>query len=165
MTEKDLHKLRRQDLLQLLLSQSKNVAQRQTELETVSARLTKQTETVERLKKRLNEKDAQIEHLKERLNEKDRQMERLKGRPVDDEQLERLKGRLNKKDEQLERLQTQMDEKDEMIRELQELLKIKKDAKTLNFDELLEVGYRAAKEYLEEKKGGKGKSEDIEWLF
>jgi len=78
MTEKELHRLRRQDLLQLLLSQSKDVAQfksRITELEETVSQL---RESNDKLKGRLDEKDAQIEKLKGRLDEKDEEITELR---------------------------------------------------------------------------------------
>lgn len=75
MTEKELHKLRRQDLLKLLLAQAKEfeqVRQRQEETEETL----RQTEgTLERLKARLDEKDAQLAKLKGRLDKKDMQIQ------------------------------------------------------------------------------------------
>ena len=80
MTDRDLRKLSREDLLKLMLAQSKEVTRQKaviTELEKTDAQ---NQESLERLKEKLNEKDASIEHLKERLNEKDAQLDKLKGR-------------------------------------------------------------------------------------
>ena len=80
MTEKELHKLSREDLLRLLLAQSKEVSRQKAALEAVTAERGEARETVERLKEKLNEKDEQIGRLKEKLNEKDALLEKLKGR-------------------------------------------------------------------------------------
>ena len=71
MTEKELHKLSREDLLRLLLAQSKEVSRLKAELETVKTGRNEAQETLERLKAKLDEKDAQLEKLKGRLDEKD----------------------------------------------------------------------------------------------
>ena len=80
MTEKELHKLSREDLLRLLLAQSKEVSRRKAELEKTSADRDEARDTLARLKDKLNEKDEQIERLKDKLNEKDALLEKLKGR-------------------------------------------------------------------------------------
>ena len=71
MTEKELHKLRRQDLLQLLVLQSKEMADLHTKADELSA-------GYERLKAKLDEKDATIERLKGRLDDKDATIAGLK---------------------------------------------------------------------------------------
>lgn len=71
MTEKELHRLRRQDLLQLLLSQGKEALEIQTKLNSTSASMIQLKAGYERLKDKLDEKDAVIEKLKGRLDEKD----------------------------------------------------------------------------------------------
>ena len=78
MTEKELHRLRRQDLLQLLLSQSRDVAKLNSDLANLEEETERLRESNERLKDRLDDKDAQIEHLKERLNAKDAQISALR---------------------------------------------------------------------------------------
>ena len=70
-TNKELHKLPRQDLLELLISQSREVAQQQETISENEKTITDLSEALERLKAKLNEKDAQIEKLKGRLDEKD----------------------------------------------------------------------------------------------
>lgn len=71
MTEKELHKLKRQDFLQLLLTQGQEMAELQTQLKDTTAELEQIRETDERLKEKLNEKDELIEKLKGRLDQKD----------------------------------------------------------------------------------------------
>jgi len=73
----DLRKLKRRDLLELLLTQSKKVTQLQEEQEEERGKRVEAEATIERLKAKLDEKDAQIEHLKERLNAKDSQIAKL----------------------------------------------------------------------------------------
>ncbi len=77
MTDKELRKLRRQDLLQLLLAQSREVARLQEELEHMNIELKTRQETDERLKRRLDDKDAQLERLKRRLDDKDARLEEM----------------------------------------------------------------------------------------
>lgn len=78
MTEKELHKLRRQDLLQMLLAKSKDAAQLQDRITTLEGENAELSDTVERLKTRLDAKDAQIEHLKHRLDNKDARIAELR---------------------------------------------------------------------------------------
>ena len=78
MTEKELHKLRRQDLLQLLLLQSRESAQQQAAFEELKQGAAQLRESNERLKGKLEEKDSQIERLKGRLDQKDVQIRALR---------------------------------------------------------------------------------------
>ena len=71
MTEKELHRLRRQDLLQLLLSQSREVAEQGDRIQELEGHEQELEALTEKLKGRLNEKDELIEKLKARLDEKD----------------------------------------------------------------------------------------------
>lgn len=71
MTEKELHKLRRPALLQLLLAQGREAAQLQKQIEQMAAELEQLRETNQRFIERMDDKDAQIERLKGRLNQKD----------------------------------------------------------------------------------------------
>ena len=68
--EKEFQKLRRMDLLELLLDQIR-------ENEQLSASVTELTDLSERLKAKLDDKDAQIERLKAKLDDKDAQIDRL----------------------------------------------------------------------------------------
>ena len=70
--EKELSKLRRVDLLELLVDATR-------ENERLSDALAYETDLAERLKVKLDEKDAQIEHLKARLDSKDARMSELEG--------------------------------------------------------------------------------------
>ncbi len=71
MTEKELHKLRRPALLQLLLAQGREAAQLQSQIQQMTAELEQLRETNQRFIERMDDKDAQIERLKGRLNQKD----------------------------------------------------------------------------------------------
>lgn len=111
MTEKELGKLKRPDLLALLVAQGREAAALQERLEETEHNLAQAVQLDQRLRAKLDEKDEQIARLKERLDEKDGQMERLKQRLNEkDEQLERLKGRLEEKDRRLNMLSAQVDE-------------------------------------------------------
>lgn len=78
MTEKEMYKLRKQDLLKLLLTQGQEAAERQEQINILTASLAETEETVERLKEKLNEKDALIEKLKKRLDEKDARITKMR---------------------------------------------------------------------------------------
>lgn len=78
MTEKELHRLRRQDLLQLLLSQGREALELQTKLNDAGSVLIQTKADYDRLKEKLDEKDAVIEKLKSRLDEKDARISELK---------------------------------------------------------------------------------------
>lgn len=91
MTEKALHKLKRQEVLQLLLVQVQEAEQLQKKLEETTERLREEEELCGRLKARLNSKDAQIHKLKGRLDKKDEQVHNLKMHVIE-LQKERLKG-------------------------------------------------------------------------
>ena len=99
MTAKELHKLSRQDLLQLLLAQSREVARQKESIDELKGLLKKERDLSTRLKEKLNEKDEDLDRLVEKLNEKD-------------ENIGRLKEKLNGKDELFERLKQRLDEKD-----------------------------------------------------
>ena len=105
MTEKDLRKLGRQDLLQMLVTQSREVARQRAALKELEISLNEADENNDKLRNRLDEKDETIERLKERLNEKDAQ-------------IEKFKERLNEKDALIEKLKDRLDEKDGLIRKL-----------------------------------------------
>lgn len=80
MTDKELRKLRRQELLELLVAQSKEAARCKTELDKKTEELSGVLENLDRLKEKLNDKDESIEKLTGRLDEKDALIEKLKGR-------------------------------------------------------------------------------------
>ena len=108
MTEKELHKLRRHDLLQLLLAQGREAAQLQAQIDDMTAQLETAQETNSRFIGRLDDKDAQIEKLKGRLDQKDAEMaQRAAGI---EETMERLKARLDEKDACMAEEATRMEE-------------------------------------------------------
>lgn len=78
MTEKEMYKLRKHDLLKLLLTQGQEAVERQGQINILTASLAETEETVERLKEKLNEKDELIEKLKGRLDEKDARINRMR---------------------------------------------------------------------------------------
>ena len=78
LTEKELHKLKRQDFLQLLLTQGQEVASLQARLYETTEALDEMTQMSERLKAKLNEKDELIEKLKGRLDQKDATIRQLR---------------------------------------------------------------------------------------
>ena len=78
MAEKELRRLKRQELLQLLLAQVKEAEELQEKLHGTESQLKEANEILERLKARLNSKDAQIHKLKGRLDKKDAQIKSLK---------------------------------------------------------------------------------------
>ena len=120
MTSKELRKLGRHDLLQMLVEQSKEVTALQTELEEKAGEIAQLEGGNGRLKEKLDEKDALIEKLKKRLDEKDRvqeeEMESLQ------EGYNHLKDKLNEKDALIEKLKERLDEKDALIVKLKERL-------------------------------------------
>lgn len=109
MTEKELHKLRRHDLLQLLLAQGREAAQLQAQIDEMTAELNNLQEANNRFIGRMDDKDAQIEKLKGRLDEKDAQVEKFKGR-------------LKEKDVQIDKLKIRLDQKDTQIGELRKMI-------------------------------------------
>ena len=72
-TDKELHKLRRVDLLELLLEQIR-------ENEEQGAKVAELSDLTERLKNKLDQKDEQIERLKLKLDQKDAQIAELEQR-------------------------------------------------------------------------------------
>ena len=77
MTGKELQRLRRQDILQLLLTQSREAARLQEEQKELEEELLRIEENNERLMGRLNEKDVLNHKLKGRLEEKGRRIAEL----------------------------------------------------------------------------------------
>ena len=111
MTEKQLHKLRRQDLLQLLVAQGKEAAQLQARLDEAAEELKNLQDTRTKFIERMDDKDAQIEKLKPRLDEKDAQIEKLTARLNEkDARIEKLIGRLNEKDARIGQLTAEIEQ-------------------------------------------------------
>ena len=80
MNEKELRKLRRQDLLQLLLLQSREMTKLQNDFRTLEQAHITMQESRARLMEKLDDKDAQLARLLERLDEKDAQLAALLAR-------------------------------------------------------------------------------------
>ena len=80
MTERELHKLKRQDFLQLLLTQGQEMEELNARLTEALSELEQTRDTDERLKEKLNEKDELIEKLKSRLDQKDASIRTLQSR-------------------------------------------------------------------------------------
>jgi hypothetical protein len=76
MTEKELHKLSRHDLLHLLLTEVKENGSLQGQLEEVRNELEQTQESNDRLKIRINEREEQVQRLKEKLDKKDRLLDK-----------------------------------------------------------------------------------------
>lgn len=71
MTERELHKLGRESLLQFLVEYSKENAVLKGQLERAEAVQAELQESYSRLKEKLNDKDTQLERLKVKLDQKD----------------------------------------------------------------------------------------------
>lgn len=120
---RDLQRLRRQDLLELLLEQMRegdalaaDVAERDLSIAGLEG-------LAERLKDRLDLKDEQIAHLKEKLDLKDERMAHLRARLDDkDALIEKLKGRLDLKDRMIAAQVAQGREVPEGLEAMEELL-------------------------------------------
>ncbi len=121
MTEKELRKLHRQDLLELLVEQSREASRLSAALDEKEQECREITENNERLKAKLDEKDAglaqhtaasgeQLESLKGKLDEKDAQMEKLKGRLDEkDAQIGKLREQTDRREEKIEKLEAEME--------------------------------------------------------
>lgn len=77
MTVKELQKLRRQDILQLLLAQSREIARLQEEHTEIDEELIRVEKNNGHLAKRLDEKDVLNHKLEGRLEKKDKQIAEL----------------------------------------------------------------------------------------
>ena len=85
MTDRELKRLSRQDLLQLLIAQGREAAAVEEQLKEAKYNEQRQFESNERLRDRIADREETIEHLKEKLagkdeklNEKDREIAELK---------------------------------------------------------------------------------------
>lgn len=148
-TEKEFSKLKRRDLLELLLSQIQEDDRLERKGNVMATRIVKQEKSLVHLKQRLDEKDAQIGKLKERLDEKDAQ-------------IGRLKERLDEKDAQLEKLKRRLDEKDKRLKEMEETLQEERESRRIDLEKagsiadaalrlsgIFEAAQDAANRYLE----------------
>jgi len=120
---RELQRLRRQDLLELLLEQMRegdalaaDVAERDLSIAGLEG-------LAERLKDKLDLKDEQIAHLKEKLDLKDEQMAHLRAKLDDkDVLIEKLKGRLDLKDRMIAAQVAQGRDVPEGLEAMEELL-------------------------------------------
>lgn len=127
MTDKELQKLGRRELLQLLLEQAQETEQLRQGMAAAGERAREMDATFERLRERLNEKDAQIREMGETYD--------------------RLRDRLNEKDAQIEALNAQLqEEREEGITGLSEMGSIAEAALRLNG--VFDAAQRAANQYL-----------------
>ena len=117
MKEKELRRLHRRDLLELLVEQSREASRLDAALKEKEEELTAALESKNSLKDKLDGKDALIEKLKSRLDEKDARL--AEETAAREEQLRRLKGRLDEKDALIEKLQGQADRREEKIGKLE----------------------------------------------
>lgn len=118
---KDLHRLSRQDLLELLVGQMHEGDELRAVIEQKERDIASLDELGNRLKEKLNLKDDQIEHLKEKLDLKDDQIENLKNKlNLKDVQIEHLKNKLDDKDVLIDKLKGRLDQKDVLISRLSE---------------------------------------------
>lgn len=135
MTEKELHKLKRPDLLALLVSQGRQAADQQTALQQAHEAIKLAGQLEQRLKDRLNDKDAQLARLKEKLNDKDAQIDELNLRlDGKDAQRQQLILRLDEKDAQLDKLKRCLDEKDATIAALRKEMEEYTSGRFLNME-------------------------------
>ena len=111
MTEKELRRLGRQDLLQLLLAQSKEVSRQRALIEELKHDITEEQELTERLKAKLDEKDETIAHLKRRLDAKDESMNKMKADTAEmSKTVQFLRSRLDEKDIALDAARARLDQ-------------------------------------------------------
>lgn len=152
MTEKELHKLSRQDLLQLLVAQGRESASLQVQLNETEQELAQTKDNNDRLRGKLDEKDVQIDGLKAKLDDKDAQIERLKLKLDDkDALIEKLKTRLDHKDDRIKDLENTLEDWLTSRRiELTEAGNIAEAALRLNG--IFDVAQQAAEQYLENLK-------------
>lgn len=156
MTEKEFHKLRRRDLLQLLVAQGKENVQLQAEFDETKEELAQLQESYERLKAKLDDKDATFQEsydrLKAKLDEKDISFQ---------ESNDRLKVKLNEKDALIEKLKGRLDQKDARIHELRERMEEWLASRRIELEDagsiaeaalrlngIFEVAQQAAEQYL-----------------
>lgn len=124
MTEKELHKLTRQDLLELLLAQSKEVVRLKTVIQSLETEQEQTRVGFNRLKGKLDDKDAQIERLKGKLDQKDRTIVSLEKKAEEWRAGKRteLVSQVDQIRASAERMKRAMREKDVQIQELKQQL-------------------------------------------
>ena len=145
----ELKKLRRQDLLELLVGQMREADALRATIAERDITITELNALVDRLKDKLDLKDEQLENLKSRLDGKDVQIDRLKDRLNDkDAQMARLYPKLDDKDVTIERLKKRLDSKDLRIEQLEERVRIISHEKgMLSLEELLHMEEQAMERF------------------
>ena len=121
-SDKDLQRLNRKDLLELLVGQMHEGDELRASIEQKDREIEELAAMGDRLKEKLDLKDEQIENLKSKLDLKD-------------EQIENLKGKLNDKDAKIDKLKDRLDAKDVLIAKLSESQEMSEDELAL-FDAL-----------------------------
>lgn len=145
MTDKELQKLGRGDLLKLLLEQVNTVEQTGRELEDLRDRAEDLEETYERLRERLDQKDARIHELQEAAQELEPLRERAKEADRLEAELESSKERVRELNEVYERLRERLDQKDEKIRTLRDTLQAERENRNLDLAEVGSIAEAALK--------------------
>lgn len=144
---KDLQRLSRQDLLELLVGQLHEGDELHATIEQETRAIEELNGLVNRLKERLDLKDEKVDSLKQKLDLKDEQIERLKDKLNDkDMQIDRLKVKLDDKDALIEKLKHRLDEKDRFIVQLVDAGKVNSD----------EVQLFDSRQHVEDKPGEEG---------
>ena len=124
MTEKELHKLRREDLLELLLTQSRELEGQKTRLQQLDAEREEKAAELTRLSRKLDERDAQLsqllaEHRSAQPAEGEASLVNLE--LLLDEftaRYEALSEKLEQRDKLIQRLHTKLDGKDGELKQL-----------------------------------------------
>lgn len=156
MTDKELHKLGRRELLQLLVSQGLEAEKVRQELAETQEKLKETQAGYEKLRGRLDEKDAEIqqreeemeaeyEKLRRRLDEKDAEI--LQKQTEMEAKYTKLCGRLDDKDAQIQQLRdTLREEREEHLTQAEEVGSIAEASLRLNG--IFEAAQKAADQYL-----------------
>lgn len=123
MTDKELQKLGRRELLKLLLEQVLESERLENELEASVNQVRELEETYERLRERLDQKDARINELESELESTAGEMASLRNRFQAVDQLEKDLGERQKQmegmNETFARLRERLDQKDARISQLE----------------------------------------------
>lgn len=145
MTDKELQRLGRGDLLRLLLEQVVAIERTEAELEASKSRNQELEETYERLRKRLDQKDARIQELQKALQE----LEPLRERAREADRLETELGDSREKVRELkggyERLRERLDQKDEKIQALRDALQAERKSGGLDLTKVGSIERAALK--------------------
>lgn len=104
MTDKELKKLSREDLLQLLIMQGHEAASIEEQLNEAKYNERRQFESNERLRDKITDREETIEHLKEKLAAKDVKLNEK------DAKLNEKDEKLNAKDKEIAELKSQIEQ-------------------------------------------------------